>query len=289
MIYDVIIVGSGPAGISASLYTKRANLETLIISKGMGTLEKVGNIENYYGLNENTNGSKLQEIGQRQAEKIGVEIKKEEVMQIEYNTNFIVKTLNNIYEAKTVIIATGSSRKTLNIKGIKEFEGKGISYCATCDAFFFRNKDVGILGNKEYALHEAQALLPIANTVTMFTNGEKPIEKRLEGLKIEEKKIREFRGIEKIEEIEFEDNTKQTIDGIFIAMGTASSSDLARKLGVKIEEKTNNIVVNEKMETNMPGLYACGDCIGGTLQIAKAVYEGMIAGMSVIKYLKINK
>ena len=109
---------------------------------------------------------------------------------------------------------------------------------------------------------------------------------RLEGLEIEEKKIREFRGVEKIEEIEFEDDTKKKIDGIFIAIGTASSSDLARKLGVKIEEKTNNILVNEKMETNMPGLYACGDCIGGTLQIAKAVYEGMIAGMSVIKYLK---
>lgn len=286
MVYDVIIVGSGPAGISASLYTKRANLETLIISKGMGTLEKVGNIENYYGLEKNTNGNKLQQIGEEQAKSLGIEIKKEEVMQIEYDTNFIVKTLNHIYKAKTIILATGSNRKTLNIKGIKEFEGKGVSYCATCDAFFFRNKNVGILGSKEYALHEAQTLLPIAKSVTMLTNGEKPVEKRLEGLEIEEKKIREFRGIEKIEEIEFEDDTKKKIDGIFIAIGTASSSDLARKLGVKIEEKTNNILVNEKMETNMPGLYACGDCIGGTLQIAKAVYEGMIAGMSVIKYLK---
>ena len=286
MVYDVIIVGSGPAGISAGLYTKRANLETLIISKGMGTLEKVGNIENYYGLEKNTNGAKLQQIVEKQAKSLGIEIKKEEVMQIEYDTNFIVKTLNHTYEAKTVILATGSNRKTLNIKGIKEFEGKGVSYCATCDAFFFRNKNVGILGSKEYALHEAQTLLPIAKSVTMLTNGDKPVEKRLEGLKIEEKKIREFRGIEKIEEIEFEDDTKKKIDGVFVAIGTASSSDLARKLGVKIEEKTNNIVVNEKMETNMPGLYACGDCIGGTLQIAKAVYEGMIAGMSVIKYLK---
>ena len=286
MIYDVIIVGSGPAGISASLYTKRANLKTLIISKGVGTLEKVSNIENYYGIN--ANGNELQEIGEKQAENLGIEIKKEEVMQIEYETNFIVKTLNNVYEAKTVILATGSNRKTLNIKGIKEFEGKGISYCATCDAFLFRDKDVGVLGNKEYALHEAQTLLPIAKSVTMYTNGEEPIEKRTEGLKIEEKKIREFRGIEKIEEIEFEDKTKNKIEGVFIAIGTASSSDLARKLGVKLEEKTYNIDVNDKMETNMPGLYACGDCVGGTLQIAKAVYEGMIAGMSVIKYLKNN-
>ena len=110
MVYDVIIVGSGPAGISAGLYTKRANLETLIISKGMGTLEKVGNIENYYGLEKNTNGAKLQQIGEEQAKNLGIEIKKEEVMQIEYDTNFIVKTLNHTYEAKTIILATEIGR-----------------------------------------------------------------------------------------------------------------------------------------------------------------------------------
>lgn len=286
MLYDVIIVGNGPAGISASLYTKRANLETLIISKGVGILEKVGNIENYYGLEKNTNGNKLQQIGEEQTKNLKIETKKEEVMQIEYDKKFIVKTLNHVYESKTVILATGSNRKTLNIKGIKEFEGRGISYCTTCDAFFFRQKDVAILGSKEYALHEAKVLLPIAKTITMLTNGEESVQKRVEGIQIEERKIREFRGIDKINEIEFEDNTKKKIDGVFIAMGTASSSDLARKLGVKIEEKTNNIIVNEKMETNMPGLYACGDCTGGILQIAKAVYEGMVAGMSAIRYLK---
>lgn len=289
MIYDVIVVGSGPAGISTSLYTKRANLETLIISKGIGTLEKVNKIENYYGLEENITGEKLQNIGENQAKSLGIEIKNEEVMQIDYdNANFIVKTLNHEYISKTVILSTGSNRKTLNIKGIKEFEGKGVSYCATCDAFFFKGKDVAVLGSKEYALHEAETLLSVANSVTMLTNGEKILEKRLENLKVEEKKVRELRGIEKIEEIEFEDNTKKKIDGVFVAVGTASSSDLARKLGVKIEEKTNNIIVNDKMETNMKGLYACGDAVGGTLQIAKAVYEGMVAAMSVIKYLKTN-
>lgn len=289
MIYDVIIVGSGPAGISASLYTKRANLETLIITKKGGTLEKVGNIENYYGLEENTTGEKLQQIGEEQAKRLGVEIKEEEVLQVEYDANFIVKTLNHVYEARTVILATGTARKKGTIKGIKELEGKGVSYCAICDAFFFKGKDVGVLGSREYALHEAQTLLPVVNSVTMFTNGEEVVEKRVEGIQIEEKKIREIRGIEQIEEIEFEDDTKRKIDGMFIAMGTASSSDLARKLGVKLDEKNIHIQVNEKMETNLPGLYACGDCIGGTLQIAKAVYEGMIAGMSVIDRLKKQK
>lgn len=286
MIYDVIIIGSGPAGISASLYTKRANLETLIIAKGMGTLEKVGKIENYYGLENGTTGRALQQIGEEQARKLGVEIKKEEVVQIEYDTNFKVSTLNHTYEAKTVILATGTTRKKIDIKGVTELEGKGISYCAICDAFFFRGKNVGVLGNREYALHEAQVLLPIAKSVTMLTNGKEAIEKRIEGMEIEERKIREFRGEECIEEIEFEDNTTKKIDGIFIAMGTASSSDLARKLGVKLEGKNQHIVVNDNMETNLPGLYACGDCTKGTMQIAKAVYEGMVAGMSAIRYIK---
>lgn len=286
MIYDVIIIGSGPAGISASLYAKRANLETLILTKETGTLEKVGKIENYYGLNGTITGKELQKIGENQAKSLGIEIKKEEVVQIEYYSYFKVKTLNHDYESKVVIIATGSARKKVEIKGIKELEGKGISYCATCDAFFFRGKDVGVLGSKEYALHEAQVLLPLANTVTMLTNGEEAIEKRTDGIKIDKRKIREFRGIERIKEIEFEDNTTKKIDGIFVAIGTASSSDLAKKIGVKLEEKTNNIIVNNKMETNLKGFFACGDCTGGILQIAKAVHEGMVASMSAIKYIK---
>lgn len=288
MIYDVIIIGSGPAGISASLYCKRANLETLIISKGIGTLDKVYDIENYYGLLDNITGEKLQQIGENQAKKLGIEIKSQEVVQIDYNGNFIVKTLNNIYEAKAVILATGSSRRKSNIKGIKDFEGKGVSYCATCDGFLYKGKNVAVLGNKEYALYEIEKLLPIVKNVTMLTNGESAPEKRIGKYEVEERKIREFRGINSIEEIEFEDNTKKKIDGIFIAIGIASSSDLAKKLGVILDDK-ENIRVDSNMETNIKGLYACGDCTGGVLQVAKAVYEGMIAGMSVIKYtLKVS-
>ena len=287
MLYDVIIIGSGPAGISASLYTKRAGLETLIVSKGIGTLDKVEKIENYYGT-PNISGKEIQKIGENQAKNLNIEIKNEEVMQIDYGRNFIVKTLNYEYEAKTIIIATGSNRKVANIKGIKEFEGKGVSYCTTCDGFFYKDKDVAVLGNKEYAIHEAQNLLPIAKSVTMLTNGEQPVEKRTEGIEIKENKIREFRGTNSIEEIEFEDNTKKKIDGVFVALGTASSSDLARKLGVILDEK-NNIKVDNKMETNIKGVYACGDCTGGILQISKAVYEGMVAGMSVIQFIKNTK
>lgn len=284
MLYDVIIIGSGPAGISAGLYTKRAGLKTLIISKGVGNLEKAEKIENYYGF-LSKGGIELQKVGENQAENLGIEIKREEVMNIRYNENFIVETLDFEYEAKTVVIATGNSRKKSNIKGLKEFEGRGVSYCATCDGFFYQGKNVAVLGNKEYAIHEAQNLLPIAQKVILLTNGEQPVEKRHEGIEVNENKIREFRGTNSIEQVEFEDNTIKKIDGVFIALGTASSSDLAKKIGIMLDEK-ENIKVNNKMETNVKGIYACGDCTGEIFQVAKAVYEGMVAGMSIIQYLK---
>lgn len=287
MEYDVIIIGSGPAGISASLYTARANLKTLIISKGIGILEKVNKIDNYYGLENTMTGEELQEIGINQAKRLGVEFAKDEVVKIDYENSFVVETINSKYQAKAVIIATGTSRKTPKINGIKEYEGRGISYCATCDAFFFRGKNVAVLGAKEYALHEAEELGRVANSVTILTNGEEPVQNRSISFDIEEKKIREFRGSDSIEEIHFEDNTIKKIDGVFVAIGTATSSDLARKVGARIDEK-GNILVNENMSTNVPNLYACGDCTGGILQIAKAVYEGMVAGMSIIKSIKNN-
>lgn len=285
MKYDVIIIGSGPAGISASLYTARANLKTLIISKGIGTLEKVKTIENYYGLEKVLTGKELHKIGIKQAEKLGVEFIKDEVVKIDLEDNFKVETINNKYEAKAVIIATGTSRKVPKIKGIKEFEGRGISYCATCDAFFFKGKDIAVLGSEEYAIHEAEELKRVTDSIIMLTNGEEIVENRSLNFEVEDRRIREFRGNNRIEEIEFEDNTIKKIEGVFVAIGTATSSDLARKIGARIDEK-QNIVVDENMKTNIHNLYACGDCTGGVLQIATAVYQGMIAAMSVIKNIK---
>lgn len=288
MNYDVIIIGSGPAGISASLYAKRANLNVLIISKGIGTLDKVDKIENYYGLEKPLSGIELEEIGINQAKNLGIQIVKDEVIKIDYNVNFIVETINNSFTSKKVIIATGSSRKSVNIKGIKEFEGRGVSYCATCDGFFYRNKNVFVLGSRQYAIHEAEELKNVTDFVTILTNGEEIEEKRNINIEIEQRQIREVRGIDRIEEIEFKDNTIRKVDGIFVALGTASSSDLARKIGVMLDEK-NNIIVDENMQTNVPGLFACGDCTGGLLQIAKAVYEGAKAGLSVVKNIREEK
>ena len=279
-MYDVVIIGSGPAGISAGIYLKRAKKNILIISHGKSALEKAHKIENYYGI-ESISGKELYELGLKQARNFEIPIEQDEVTNLAWDGHFVITTVNNEYEAENVIIATGTNRNSPNIKGIKEFEGKGVSYCAICDAFFFRNKNVAVIGNGNYAIHEAKQLKPVANSVAIFTNGEKMLENRdASDFAVEETPIREFRGIDKIEEVEFEGNKTKKIDGVFIAIGTASSADLARKIGANV--KNNNIVVNENMETNVKGLYACGDCTGGLLQINKAVYEGAKAAMSII-------
>ena len=277
-MYDVIVIGSGPAGITAAIYAKRRNLSILVISKGNGTLQKA---DNYYGFENGISGKELYVNGIKQAKNLGIDFIEDEVINIEYINQFTIETVNSKYEAKAVILATGVSRNVPNIKGIKEFEGKGVSYCAVCDSFFYKGKDVAVLGDGNYAIHEFETLKPIASSVTILTNGNTMVENRDSSIEVNSKKIREFRGDTKLEKVEFEDNTIQNLNGVFIAMGTASSSDLARKIGARIEN--NNIVVNENMETTVPSLFACGDCTGGLLQISKAVYEGAKAGLAVLK------
>ena len=283
-MYDVLIVGNGPAGISAGLYLKRANKDILIISKQDSALKKAEKIENYYGVQSIT-GEELYNLGIKQAKNLNIPMEEDEVTNIEYNENdkkFIVTTVNNEFESKNVILATGTNRMSPKIKGIKEFEGKGVSYCAICDAFFYRNKDVAVIGNGNYALHEAKILKPIAKTVTILTNGNKMVENRdCSNFDIDESNIREFRGDNVIKEVDFENNNKKKIDGVFVAMGTASSVDLAKKIGALV--KNNNIIVDENMQTTVKNLYACGDCTGGLLQVNKAVYEGAKAAVSIIK------
>lgn len=292
--YDVIIVGAGPAGISASLYVGRANLKTLVLYTGesqdnedASALEKTDKIENYYGFAKGVNGKKLYEEGIEQAKNIGIEIKNEEVVKIEREDKFVVTTSKSKYKAKAVILSTGNKKKKPSIKGIKEFEGKGVSYCAICDGFFYRNKNVAVLGSGDYAISETNDLINIANNITILTNGKEAPEFRADNVKIDTRKVKSIKGNNKIEEVEFEDGSNMEVDGVFVAQGVAGSGEFAKKLGL-ITQK-DNIVVNQNMETNIKGLFACGDCTGGVLQIAKAVYEGMVAGMQAIKYIKMEE
>lgn len=283
-MYDVIIIGKGPAGISASLYIKRVNLKVLVIGKDRGALEKANKVENYYGITGS--GIDILDTGEQQAKNLGIEILNEEVVSINYKEDFIITTENKEYESKTVILATGASRPLPNLRGIKEFENKGISYCAMCDAFFYRGKNVAVLGNGKYALHEAQYLKNVAQTVTILTNGRKSDFDKPNDILILEDSIEEIMGENTIKAVKFSDNNQIKIDGLFIAEGTASSIDLAKKMGARIEN--NRIIVDGNMQTTIKGLYAAGDCTGGLLQISKAVYEGSKAAIEIIKFLKNN-
>lgn len=280
-MYDVIIIGSGPAGISASIYLQRAKKNVLVIGKGYGALEKAHIIENYYAV-PSISGKELHELGVKQAKQLGVKIIQDEVTNIAYDHEFTVTTMNRDYQTSKVILATGTNRQAPNIKGIKEFEGKGVSYCAICDAFFYRNKDVAVIGSGNYAIHEAKQLENVANSVTILTNGESLVENREQvNFNIIEEPIRELRGTDTLEEVELENNKTKKVNGVFVAIGTASSSDLARKIGALIDN--NHIVVDKNMQTTVKGLYACGDCTGGLLQVNKAVYEGAEAALHIIK------
>lgn len=287
MLYDVTIIGKGPAGISAAIYAKRAGMQVLVIGKDGGALDKTEKIDNYYGFEETISGKELLQKGLKQARRLGIEVMTDEVIGIEYSTNYLVKTRNQTIETKALVLATGTSRKTPNIIGVKEFEGKGVSYCAVCDAFFYRNKEVSVLGSGDYAISEAKELLPVAKSVTILTNGEPIVENRsksMENIAVNPKEIREVRGDNTVESILFADGSTLNTNGVFVAIGTASSSDLARKLGAILNK--NAIVVDQNMATNVPGLYACGDCTGGLLQIAKAVHEGAVCGLAVSQYIR---
>ena len=282
-MYDVIIIGAGPAGITAGLYTQRGNLKTLIIHNGKTSLESASKIENYYGFENGITGKELYFKGIKQAQNIGIDVKSEEVIRLEMIENcFKVKTTKNEYISKTIIIAMGTKKRTLPIEGIKKFEGKGIGYCAICDGFFYRNKDVAVIGNGDYAISEINDLLPVANRITLLTNGNQVTNVRGEKIQIDNRTIKEILGNNKVEKVEFVDGTDIKVDGVFIAQGTADSTDIAKKIGLVLEN--NKIKVNENMETNIKGIYACGDCIGGTLQISKVVNDGMIAGLNVIRF-----
>ncbi len=282
MIYDVIIIGAGPAGISAGLYTQRANKKTLIIYNEKSSLEKANKIENYYGFPNGISGKELYQNGIMQAKNLGIELKKEEVIKIEkIKETFEVSTINRKYISRNVILATGNKKNSPDIKGIKKLEGKGISYCAICDGFFYRGKDVAVLGSGDYAISEVNDLLNVANKITILTNKKKMPDFRAENVKVETRGVIAVKGENQLESIELEDGTKLEVDGLFVAQGVAGSTDFARKLGALV--KDNKIVVSDKMETTIQGLYACGDCVGGIYQIAKAINEGMMAGMNVKK------
>ena len=289
---DIIIIGSGPAGISAALYAKRAGADVTVISRGSGALEKAEKIENYYGLAEPVTGAELEANGIAGAKRLGVNFIEDEVVGVAMNDDFtglVVQTPNRTCDAKAVVLAAGSTRLAPKIPGLKELEGKGVSYCAICDAFFYRQKTVAVLGEGEYALHEAEILLPHASKVMLFTDGKEPVVEIPDTIEVHKEKVIAVEAenencMERVCGLRAEDGAIIPVNGLFVALGTAGSVDLARKIGAGTEN--NRVVVDGDMATNVPGLYAAGDCTGGLLQVVKAAYEGAVAGLAAAKYAR---
>ena len=282
---DVIIIGAGPAGVSASLYIKRAGFDVTVFSKGIGALDKAHKIENYYGFPEGISGADLYANGIEGARRIGVEFREEEAVGLSFEEKLTLTTTAGKYAADAVILATGSSRLAPDIEGLKQYEGKGVSYCAVCDGFFYRGKKIAVLGSAEYAEAEMSELRNVVGEAVFLTNGNVPSAgMTAAGVPVITKPIARFEGETSLEKIVFDDGSEEALDGCFVAWGSAGSAALAKKIGAVLNG--NTIVTDAGMATNVPGLFAAGDCCGGMLQVAKAVYEGALAGTSAVKYLR---
>ena len=283
----VIIIGSGPAGVSAALYARRGGADVTVIAKGTGGLAAAEWVENYYGFAEPITGADLQQRGIAGAKRLGVRFETDEVLAIlpvDEGRGFRLEAVCGAYEADAVILAAGAPRRTLSILGLREFEGRGVSYCAICDAFFYRRKKIAVIGAGDYALHEAEILRPHAAQITLLTNGAETAPAIPDGIAVNRRKIARIEGVRRVQRVVFDDDTGMEVDGIFMAIGTAGSMELARKLGVVLSD--GKIAVGKHMETNVPGVYAAGDCTGGLLQVAKAVYEGAEAGLAAVRDLR---
>lgn len=296
---NIVIIGAGPAGISAALYAARGNMNPLVINNGIGALEKAEKIENYYGLEQPLSGKELYERGISQAEALGVRILDAEVLGISGFDTFTVKTTAGDFDTVSVILATGGKRSAPKIPGLKEFEGRGVSYCAVCDAFFYRGKEVAVVGNGEFALHEAEELRNVTQDVTIYTDGKEPEFSREHPIAVNTMKIQAIEGDDKVsgllmqsdtaaQDAEAPENSFYPADGVFVALGTAGSTEIARQMGAEITDR-GNIKTDEEMATTIPGLFAAGDCTGGLLQVSKAVYEGSMAAISAGKYVRHKK
>ena len=283
-IYDLVIIGGGPAGLTGAIYARRANLNVLIIDCSQTSkLNKIANIENYPGY-KSISGFELDQNFRKQVQDLDVEIKDEKVIEIK---DHAVVTSNNEYEAKAILIATGSKQRKLDLPNALEYEGKGISYCATCDGFFFKNKPVVVIGDSSIAIEEAKYLSSLASKVTIISRNEN----KIDGIDTKTNCVPTSIIINegKITGLTIQNiNTKQSEDiecnGIFPYISFNPSTDFVDKT---VLNDKGYIKTNPDMSTNIDGLFAAGDCIEKDLrQIVTAASDGAIAATSIIRYLK---
>jgi thioredoxin reductase (NADPH) len=300
--YDAIIIGSGPAGLTAALYLGRAGQKSVILEKEFpgGATAKIAEIENYPG-HESVSGFDLIQIMQKQAEKFGAEVVYPvEVVDMELKGEVKrVRTREDVYEGHAVVIAIGVARKKLEVPGAKEFLGKGVSYCATCDGMFFKGRKVAVVGSEDEAAEEALHLADLAEKVMLIPHKTPDIVdavmNRLRSKPNVEvhpvSKIHSIVGDELVTGLKIEQNGSERViplEGVFIAMGSTPISSLILKAGGHADDR-GCLITDRSQRMNLEGVFAAGDCTCGGMQIVTAAGEGAVAGMrsaAVIRRIK---
>jgi thioredoxin reductase (NADPH) len=298
MNFDIIVVGTGPAGLSAAVYASRHELKTLLIGEEPGGyVNEAPIIDNYLGFS-GIKGHDLVNKFFDHAKSCNLEILKEKVIDIKkHGKEFIIKTDKNEFTSKAVIIAMGSRRRELNVPGEIDFKGSGISYCATCDGLFFKNKTVGVCGSGDSAMATALMLADYTKNVHIFVRGNNFSGKESLATKIKEHPkievhfdavVREVKGDKRLKEVILSNNKSIALDGLFVSIGMIPNSEIAERAGVKLD-KDKTIDVNCAMKTNVEGVFAAGDITNGCdglRQIIIAAAQGAIAATSAYKYLR---
>lgn len=305
-MYDLVIIGSGPAGLTSAIYATRSNLKTLVIEKGMigGQAVLTNKIDNYPALND-VSGFELMTNMFEHATNLGVEFLNKEVLKIDVS-NKIKKVFvrDGVIETKTIILALGAKAKKLEVKGEDEFLNKGVAYCAVCDGGLYKNKDVVVVGGGNTAVEDAIYLSSLANSVTMvnkktnFTCNEhlkEEVNKLIEQGKVKvyfDSVIYEIKGENKVQELVVKcpecNFPSIKCDAVFVAVGRSPDSEILNDTGIKLDSK-GYVISNEQMETNIEGVFVCGDVRQKEMrQIITACADGAVASNSANKYIRKN-
>ncbi len=293
MNYDIAIIGLGPAGIQAGIHAGRRKNKVIVFGKASQSALAYAHLENYFGFKGKIDGKELLSAGIEQLKKAGVTISEEDIIKIEpLEKGFkLITEKEKEFTALALILAMGVKRKRSFFKDEKNFVGKGVSYCVDCDAWFYKGKKVMVIGDGSSAIWGAKFLTQFAKKVYLFfSKGKIPSEEKEalteKEVKILDKKPVEIMGETEVKGVKLADENIVEVDGIFIEQGAKGPLELLAPLGIELDPETFSYVkVDKNMKTNVEGIFACGDLTGPPLQVAKAVGEGCIAGLSASDYV----